>query len=168
MDPEETGSALLDAWLAALEATALSRTVRESPWIYPAAEFLHIVGFVALVGSALLFDLRLLGLSRGLSVRALAGHALPWARAGLALVAPTGLVMFLSEPAAMAANPAFRIKLLLVAAGVANAWAFRWPFRSVHAWDRDAPAPVAARVIAILSLVLWLATLAAGRLIAYV
>ena len=158
----------LEAWLHTLEATAVASAVRESPWLYPAAEFLHILGFVLLVGAAVLFDLRLLGLSRDISISALAAHVLPWARAGLALAAATGVLMFLSEASATAANPAFRVKLLLVAAGVANALVFhRWPFRSVQSWDRHVRAPAAARVAAVLSLLTWVAALAAGRLIAY-
>jgi len=158
----------LEEALAALEETTLSTTVRESVWIYPAAELLHIIGFVLLVGSAITFDLRLLGLSRGIPVRALAGHVLPWAQLGLAIVVPTGLTMFLSEPSMMAANPAFRVKLILVACGIANALSFRWPFRAVSRWDQDAVAPVWVRLNAVLSLVIWLSTIAAGRLIAYV
>jgi hypothetical protein len=157
----------VEAWLAALEETPVSLAIKESVWVYPVAEFLHIVGFVLLVGSAVGFDLRLLGLSRSISVRALAGHLLPWAQVGLAIVVPTGVTMFLNEPTTMAANPAFRVKLVLVACGIANALVFRWPFRSVERWDRDVTAPLGARLNAVLSLILWLSTLAAGRLIAY-
>ena len=153
--------------LGALEASALSTTIRESVWVYPAAEFLHIVGFVLLVGSAIGFDLRLLGFSRTISVRALAGHLLPWAQTGLAIIVPTGVTMFLNEPTMIAANPAFRVKLVLVACGIANALSFRWPFRGVDRWDRDVAAPLGVRLNAVLSLLIWLSTLAAGRLIAY-
>ena len=165
----EPGESAVAAWLGALEQTALATAVRESPWLYPAAEFAHILGFVLLVGAAAMFDLRLLGLSRTLPVTEMAAHLLPWARAGLLLAAPTGALMFISDATATAANPAFRLKLLLVAAGLLNAWAFhRGPFRSVRAWDRGAPTPASARAAAVLSLVLWVAALAAGRLIAYV
>lgn len=157
----------MDELLAALEETPLSQAIKESIWVYPIAELLHIVGFVLLVGSALAFDLRLLGLSRTISVRALAGHLLPWAQVGLAIIVPTGITMFLNEPTTMAANPAFRIKLVLVTCGIANALSFRWPFRGVDRWDRDLAAPLGVRLNAILSVVIWLCTLAAGRFIAY-
>ena len=120
----EPGESAVAAWLGALEQTALATAVRESPWLYPAAEFAHILGFVLLVGAAAMFDLRLLGLSRTLPVTEMAAHLLPWARAGLLLAAPTGALMFISDATATAANPAFRLKLLLVAAGILNAWAF--------------------------------------------
>jgi hypothetical protein len=158
----------VDDLLAALEELPLSLTIKQSVWIYPAAEFLHIVGFVLLVGSAVAFDLRLLGLSRAISVRALAGHLLPWAQVGLAIIVPTGVTMFLNEPTTMAANPAFRVKLVLVALGIANALSFRWPFRAVDRWDRDTAAPGWVRLNAVFSLLIWFCTLAAGRLIAYI
>src|SRR5215207_4663936 len=79
--------------LAALEATGPATAARESVWLYPTAEMLHIFGFVLLVGAAVMFDLRLLGLSRGVPVSAMAAHLLPWSRAGLAVVVPTGLLM---------------------------------------------------------------------------
>jgi hypothetical protein len=154
---------------AALEETPLAAAAREAIWLYPAAELLHIIGFVLLVGAAVMFDLRLLGLSRGIPVSALAAHLLPWSRAGLAVVAPTGLLMFAADATATAANPAFRLKLLLILAAGLNALAFHLgPFRTVRAWDRHAPSPAAARAAAVLSLLIWAAVIAAGRLIAYV
>lgn len=168
MGPDGELAAAIAGWLETLEGTALSAAVRESRWVYPIAEYLHIVGFVLLVGSAVAFDLRLLGLSRSISVSALAGHVLPWARVGLAIVVPTGLTMFINDPVMMAGNRAFRIKLVLVAIGVANTLVFRWPYRSVAHWDRDAPTPVVARLNAVFSLVVWFSALLAGRLIAYV
>jgi hypothetical protein len=155
--------------LAALEATGLAKLARESVWLYPTAEMLHIFGFVLLVGAAVMFDLRLLGLSRTVPVTAMAAHLLPWSRTGLAVVVPTGLLMFASDATATAANPAFRIKMLLILAAGLNVWAFyRGPFRSVGAWDRGVSPPPTARLAAVLSLLLWAGVIAAGRLIAYV
>ena len=45
--------------------------MREWLWLYPSVEIVHIVGFVILVGSVAMFDLRVLGLSKQISVRAL-------------------------------------------------------------------------------------------------
>ena len=157
------------AWLAWLESTAVAVAMRESVWLYPAVETAHILGFVVLVGSAAMFDLRLLGLSRAIPVTALARHLLPWARAGLGLAFPTGLLLFISEATTTAANPAFQVKLALIAAAVLNAGVFhRWAFKSVKYWDRDAATPPAAKAAAIISLASWTTAIACGRLIAYV
>jgi hypothetical protein len=155
-------------WLAWLEATGFGVAMRQWLWFYPAVEIVHIIGIVMLVGAAALFDLRLLGLSRGVPVSAMAGHLLPWARSGLAVVAPTGAMMFVAHATEMAGNPAFRLKLLLIAAALANAAAFhRWPFRSVSRWDVHVGSPAAARFAAVASLALWSGVIACGRLLAY-
>jgi hypothetical protein len=155
-------------WPAWLESTAVAVAMRQWLWLYPIVEIVHIAGFVVLVGAAAMFDLRLLGLSRALPVSGLARHLLPWARASLVLVVPTGLMMFTAHAGEFVTNPAFQLKLALIAAALLNAGVFhRWPFRAVHGWDTVRPAPPAARVAAVLSLVLWTGALACGRLLAY-
>lgn len=164
MTPETPGA----SWLGWLESSALGVSMRQWLWLYPGVEIVHIAGFVVLVGAAAMFDLRLLGLSSRLPVAAMAAHLLPWARAALAVVVPTGLMMFVAHATEMATNPVFRLKLVLIAAALANAAVFhRWPFRSVGGWDVGVATPTAARLAATLSLVLWASVLACGRLLAY-
>ena len=156
------------AWLVWLESSAVAVAMRQWLWLYPVVEIVHITGIVGLVGGAVMFDLRLLGISRGLSVAALAGHLLSWARVGLGLVVLSGALMFTAHATEWAENPAFRVKILLIVVAGLNAWAFhRWPFRSVAGWDRDTVAPPCARLAAVVSIVLWLAVIACGRLLAY-
>ena len=136
--------------------------------IYPAVEVAHILGFVVLVGSAFMFDLRLLGLSRALPVAGMADHLLRWARWSLVAIVPTGALMFSAHATEFAFNPAFRLKLILITAAGLNAAVFhRVPFRSVGDWDTEIGSPPAARAAAILSLALWTGVITCGRLIAY-
>ena len=51
------------AFLVYLETSGLATLMRQSQWLYPIVEIAHILGFVTLVGSVAMFDLRLLGLS---------------------------------------------------------------------------------------------------------
>ena len=156
------------AWLVALESSGFAAAMRHWLWLYPVVEILHILGFVLLIGAAVMFDLRLLGLSRGIAVSDLARHLLPWSRIGLLLVVPTGLAMFSAHATEWIANPAFWVKLSLIVLAGLNAWAFhRWTFPSVAGWDRQAPAPVGARVSALLSLLFWTGVVSCGRLLAY-
>lgn len=155
-------------WLLWLESSAVGVAMRQWLWLYPIVEIVHIAGFVVLVGAAVMFDLRLLGLSRRLPVADMARHLLPWSRAGLALVAPTGLLMFTAHASEMAASPVFRLKLGLIATAGLNAAAFHaGVFKSVSTWNRDATAPARARIAALLSLMLWTGVLSCGRLLAY-
>jgi hypothetical protein len=156
------------AWAVWLETSGLAVAMRQWLWLYPAVEIVHIVGFVVLVGAAFMFDLRLLGLSRALAVSAMAGHLLRWARLALVLVVPSGVLMFMAHATEMLDNPAFQLKLSLIAAAFLNAGIFhRWPFRAVGDWDTELPAPPAARAAGVLSLLLWTGVIACGRLLAY-
>jgi hypothetical protein len=156
------------AWAVWLEATRVAVAMRQWLWLYPAVEIAHIVGFVVLVGGAFMFDLRLLGLARAMPVSALADHLLRWARWALVLVVPTGTLMFVAHATEMSTNPAFRLKLLFIAAAFLNAGLFhRWPFRAVGDWDTEIIAPLWPRLSGALSLVLWTGVIACGRLLAY-
>lgn len=156
-------------WLEWLGNTAVGTSMRESAWMYPAAETVHLLGLGLLVGSATLFDLRLLGVSARLPVTGMAEYLLPCARTGFVAMAISGLLLFTSDPVAFAANPAFRVKLLLISVAGLNAALFHaGPFRSVARWDQGEPAPRVAKAIAVLSLSFWILTVCAGRLIAYV
>ena len=72
--------------------------MRGDLWLYPMVEVVHIIGFSVLFGSVLMFDLRVLGLSKDIAVTALARHLLTWSIAALLLVVPAGLLMFFSPP----------------------------------------------------------------------
>ncbi|MGB9988897.1 DUF6644 family protein [Massilia sp. SM-13] len=155
----------LAAWLY---ATPLSETMRSSLWLYPWVEIVHIAGFALLVGSVAMFDLRLLGCGRALPVRALARHLLPWSLGSLLLVVPAGLLMFSAQPQDFLANRVFWLKLGLIALAGLNAGLFHLgPYRGVAAWDVQRPAPGLARLHAALSLLLWIAVICCGRLLAY-
>jgi hypothetical protein len=156
------------AWLVWFELSGLGEAMRKSAWLYPIVEIVHILGFVILVGAAVMFDLRVLGFGRGLAMTALARHLLPWSWAGLALALPAGAMMATAHATEFATNPAFLLKLGLLAAAAANVAFFHLgPYRSVAAWDAAGAAPAAARSAAALSIALWVGVIACGRLIAY-
>ena len=155
----------LFSWLA---TTPLSAAMREGAWLYPVVEIVHIAGFSVLVGSVVLFDLRVLGFARTLPVAALGNHLLRWALASVLLVVPAGLLLFSAHPVELANNPAFIVKLVLIALAGCNALAFHLlPYRSVAGWDRDSLAPPLARAGAALSILLWLGVITCGRMLAY-
>lgn len=155
-------------WLSALEQSSLGDVMRHSLWTYPIVEVVHILGFAILVGAVVLFDLRLLGFSPTVSIRSLERHLLPWAWTALLLIVPSGLAMLSAHATEFAANPAFRVKLVLIAFAGINALAFHGGvYRSVSAWDQHQPTPAAAKASALLSLSIWLGVITCGRLIAY-
>jgi hypothetical protein len=146
----------------------LGAPIRQSLWLFPALETLHILGFALLYGSVVIVDLRLLGLNRALPVSQLAALALPWTKGAFLLIVPTGLTMFLGHVDDYLTSPVFGVKMALLAAGVANAVALhRGPLRGVAAWDAGAMPPRPVRVAAALSLLSWTGAIVCGRLIAY-
>lgn len=159
----------MEAWLRWLEATPLAARIRDAPWLFPAIETLHILGFVVVAGAAFLFDLRLLGVSRSIRVTALARHVLPWARRSMAaLVVPAGFLLFATQATELAASGVFRLKLALIALAGVNALVFhRHTARTIDAWDRDAGTPIAAKLAGATSLTLWAVVITCGRLLAY-
>ncbi|MGQ0570314.1 MAG: hypothetical protein ACT4P5_12460 [Armatimonadota bacterium] len=65
-------------------------------------------------------------------------------------------------------SPVFRIKLALIAVAILNTFFFHGrTVKSIQHWNQHRPAPLGGKVAAIVSLTLWTATIAAGRLLAY-
>jgi hypothetical protein len=161
-----------DGPLGALEGSGVARAMREWLWLYPSVEIVHIVGIGLLFGSIAVLDLRLLGLSRSLPVRRLAGHVLPWTAGSFLLIVPSGLLMFTAHASDFISSSVFVIKMgLILAAGLNAALFHSMVFRTADVWDsqemRHLPPPTSARLSAAVSLLLWIAVIACGRLLAY-
>jgi len=124
--------------------------VRESLWLFPAIETLHLLGMTALVGTAAVFDLRLLG----------------WM---LRRERVTGTQLFTSEAVKVYTNPAFRVKMLLIFLAGVHALIFHWGvYRDVASWDDSGVLPAGAKVAGFVSILLWIGIVAAGRFIGFV
>jgi hypothetical protein len=163
MHPESGATAL--TWI---ERSALASAMRQELWLYPSVEILHIWGFVVLVGSVAMLDLRLLGLTRRMPARLLARHLLPWTVGALIVIVPTGTLMFMAHAGDFISNRAFVLKLALIFAAAINAVIFHLGiFRSVERWDSGVATPPAAKLHAALSLMIWMGVIACGRLLAY-
>jgi hypothetical protein len=153
-----------------LEQTWIGTTIRESLWLFPVIETVHIFGIILLVGGTSILDLRLMGLTfRDESVTKLARRFLPWAWAGFLIQVTTGILMFASEATKMYINTAFQIKMLMILAAGVNAFVFHsLAYQSVGKWENDPVAPISARVAGLISILFWFGIVAAGRWIAYV
>ncbi|HTT64549.1 MAG TPA: DUF6644 family protein [Bryobacteraceae bacterium] len=132
-------------------------------WAFPLVESLHFIGFTFSIGTIAIVDLRLLGLvMRRQSAAELAADLDPWTWAGLALMLITGPLMFSADAVAYHNNPSFQFKMVcLLLALIFHFTIHRKVTRSqVH--------PLAARFVGGLSLALWTAVVAGGRMIAFV
>lgn len=156
-------------WLVALEQSGLGAAMRQSTFLYPLVEIVHIVGFALLVGGIVGFDLRVLGLGREVPLAPVARLAIPLAGFGLALAVPAGLLLFATEATHIAVNRAFQFKLGLIALGLANVALFHLgPWRRLAEWGiAGGRPPASARIGAVVSVLAWTGAIIAGRLIAY-
>ena len=164
MEHEATGA----VWpiFLSLQESALGHAMRVSPFLYPTAEVLHILGFVLLVGSIVSLDLRLLGAGRAIPIQPMAQLLLPISRVGFVLAIVMGFLLFSADAAHTVGNPAFQAKLLLILAALINiAIAHAGPWRRAGIWRAEASG--SAKLTALVSLLLWIAAVVAGRLIAY-
>jgi hypothetical protein len=152
----------------ALEGSPFGAAIRESLWLFPAIETLHLLAMAVLVVTIAAFDLRLLGVClRTVPVQTLAQRVFPWVWAAFLVQLITGFLLFSSEATKMAVNPAFRLKMLLIVLAGLHALIFRLiASRRMPAWN--AATPILARLSGALSLALWIGVVAAGRWIGFI
>ena len=160
----------LDGFCNWLGATSTSQTIQTIDWIIPAIQTVHILAVAAVVTSALMLDLRLLGL-RGFDqpLATVARRFLPLIWWSLPVLLASGAVLIIAEPARSLENPVFILKMGLLLAAASVTLACQLPLRRDPAfWELSIARRRAARLIAVASLPLWVAIICAGRWIAYV
>ncbi len=148
-------------WLA-LQESWFGALVRQSALLYPAANILHVLGVMGFFALVAAMDLALLGVLGRAPPKQTVAALRPFAVLLLVLVAATGLVLFAPEAVAIAGNPAFRAKLVLILLALANVLANEWALR------RRGDGARVVQITAGLSVLGWLIVAALGRLIAYV
>ena len=154
-------------FLVWLENTPIASAIRTIPWLYPTFETGHYIGLSLLVGGIMLIDLRVLGMARGLPLKAMIG-VLPFVWAGFIINVLTGSMLFIYGATNFGVNGAFQLKMaFLVVAGL-NALAFDVAVRrSGGGWVAADRPPTIVKAFATLSLVFWLCVVTTGRWMAY-
>ena len=142
----------LDRFCSWLEQTPLSQAIQSTAWVVPAVQTIHILAIAAVMSSVLMLDLRLLGIVGGDQPLArVTSRFRPVIWWTLPILLATGAVMIIGEPARSLANSVFQLKMLLLLAAIAVTAAFH----------------KGPRIVAVLSLSLWIGIVFAGRWIAY-
>lgn len=153
--------AAIEGWASTMGVQALMA----SRWGWPITECFHFIGLVLLFGAVGFFDLRLLGVVRGISLRAL-HRLIPFGVAGFALSAVTGSLFVMAAPDQYLHNPAFLVKVgLMLTAGVNMALFYAICFRTDWLNDAQQLPPLRARVLAAVSLLCWTGVMTCGRVI---
>ena len=152
-----------------LGATSFSIGIRESTWVYPIIESVHVLGLCLFVGLAMVWDLRLLGITfKRVPVSDVQSKVMPWTAFGFVLMAISGALLFGSDPVRFYGNIFFRVKAVaLVLAGL-NAFIFHSTTgKRLIDWDTNPLTPSGAKLAGAISLFLWALIIVTGRLIAY-
>lgn len=157
------------AIFVAIEQSGLGAAIRQSVWAYPLANVTHIVGLTLFAASVAVMDLRLLGAFAETGPARVIRPARRSAMAAFALMLASGAALFVAEASHIVMNPVFQIKVALIALALANAATLgRRAVTEAVPLAPGQPMPPRVRRAAALSIGLWLAVAAAGRLIAYV
>jgi hypothetical protein len=160
----------LDAFCTWLSASSLSQAIQTADWVVPAVQTVHILAVAAVVTSALMINLRLLGVrATDQSIAGLARRFFPYVWWPLPILLASGAILIIAEPARALENPVFLLKMGLLLPAVAVTLACQLPLKRDPAfWDISVGRKRAARLIAVASMPLWIAIICAGRWIAYV
>ena len=143
--------------------------IRESVYLFPILEGTHVIGLALSVGTVMWFDLRLLGVTmRNQPVSEVFGQLKPWMLSGFSIMFLTGSLLFSSVAVDAYSNTSFRVKMLVLLLSGLNILVFHSTVdRRRHEWDKAPIPPLQARLAGLLSLILWMSVIVAGRLFAY-
>jgi hypothetical protein len=153
--------------MKAVEESGLSVWIRDSPSIFAYWFILsfHALGMGMAVGASVVIDFRILGIARDLPLSPLKGlYRIIWA--GFWIQVVSGILLLIAYPTKALTNPDFYIKLMLIGLAVA---VMRMMHRRVFNDSSlsESAMMLKGRSLAVLSLVLWLGVVTAGRLLAY-
>lgn len=159
----------LQSLLESLHDTAFSTVMRESIWAEPIVETVHVLTLAVFLGFVLLLDLRLLDLAlRERRLSEVFSELNPGLFGGFAVMIVTGLLLFCGDPAAFYGTLFFKAKMIMLLAAGLNVLLFNATIgRRLADWDGAPRTPWGAKAAGIVSLVLWISIVAAGRGIAY-
>jgi hypothetical protein len=146
------------------EATGLGQTVRQSLWLFPVIEAVHLLGLSLLGGALLVVDLRMFGVGlKKQSIAELADKARPWLVGSVIVMLASGILLFLSEAVKAYYNRSFWVKMTTLLIALIYTFAVRGRITRDEALDTSRR----SRLVATVSLGLWFVVAAAGRWIGY-
>jgi hypothetical protein len=147
------------------EATRVGAAIRDSLWLFPVIEAFHLVAFALIGGMILIVDLRLLGVGdRSAPAAQLARSVQPWLLGGLAVMIPSGILLFLSESIKCYYSFPFWVKMWSLLLALTFMFTLR---RRVIAADPASLAPAWRKSAGALSLLLWGGVAWGGRWIGF-
>ncbi len=152
-----------------LGQTPVSQVIQNVSWIIPSVQSIHILCISIVISAVFMVDLRLLGvIGRSQPVAAYTSRFLTWIWPTLVILLISGSILITGEPTRSLENPAFQTKMVLLILAMATTLGLQLPTHKDPAyWELTKGHRMSARALAVLSLVLWVGIVFAGRWIAY-
>jgi hypothetical protein len=152
-----------------IDQTALSQAIQVTNWVVPTVQTIHILAIAVVASSALMIDLRLIGVFwANRPMKVVTSRFLPLVWWPLLVLLATGAIMIIAEPTRSLKNPAFQLKMLLLIAALVVTGLFQFLQRRDATFGDLRSAPRAApATLAVVSMLLWSSIIFAGRWIAY-
>ena len=147
----------LQSFASHLYGTPISTAIRETSWIIPAVQSVHIIAIAGLAGV----------LATDETPRAVVKRHLPWMWSSLALLLTSGFVLGLGEPYRVLMNAVFWVKMAMVVTGFTLTLLFRYPILHPDYRIEHARAAALIKPLAWVSLAIWVVVVFCGRWIAY-
>src|ERR1700722_7731861 len=131
-------------------------------WAFAAVEVVHIASLAVSIATIAIVDMSLLGLGlRDQSAAKLRRRTGLSQLAGLTLVISSGLAIFTTDPLRYYYSPTFRLKMVLLLAGIL----FNY---TIHRrMTQNGVAPVAAKAAGAVSLLIWISVIFCGLFFAF-
>ena len=155
--------------LDALKNSGPATAIRNSLYIFPFLEAVHVIALTLVFGTIMVVDLRILGVaSTSRSYSRVTADMLKWTWGAFALALLTGGFMFITNARVYFDNTFFRFKFALMALAGLNMLVFQLTAgRHPVAWNEGGTAPRRAKIAAVASLMLWALVIGMGRSVGF-
>ena len=152
-----------------LSRTSVSLAIQTHEWVIPTVQSIHIVAIGVVLGSVLMIVLRVLGRAgRDQSLMETTGRFSPWLFSALCVMLATGTLMVIGEPARELLAFSFWLKMFLVLVATVIAGIFEASLHKNEShWENSIAKSTRTKSVAIFTLLIWIAIVILGRLIAY-
>ena len=163
---------MVDAIANFLTAGPIDEFVATHDWAWPLGEILHFFGMALLIGSVGLVDARILGIGKGIPIKSLE-RFVPLGVIGFVINMLTGIMFVAGNPVGgpqeYLTNLALQLKMLCVLIAGLNLLAFYalGIAKQANAVEPGGDAPMSAKVVAVISIVMWFGVIYFGRFIMY-
>ena len=138
-----------------------------APWLWPLVAILHFIGMALVIGCIGAIDLRMLGVAKDVSIRAIQS-LLPWGLLGFALNVATGVAFYAGNPEGYQSG-AFFFKMMCVLLAGVNGLLFYTSglSRDVQSVGPGEDVPFGAKITAVASLLFWFGVIFWGRMLTF-